>query len=108
LANKHGLAGKDGVETATIDAVADLYKDFIAEVAPYLHRKPNADKEQLKKDLFEPALKRFFPLFEKLLKESGSGFFVKSGVTWADFFFAEGKYIILHICKLKCKCIYIV
>jgi glutathione S-transferase len=30
------------------------------------------------------------PTYEKLLKESGSGFFAKSGVTWVDFFIAEG------------------
>jgi glutathione S-transferase len=101
LVNKHGLAGKDPVEAAKIDAIADLYKDFIAEVASYLHRKPNADKEQLKKTLFEPALQRFFPMFEKILKESGSGFLISSGVSWADMFFAEGKLLAVNVSSHK-------
>lgn len=44
VAKKIGLAGTDDIESAFIDSVADLYKDFIEAVAPYLHRKPNTDK----------------------------------------------------------------
>ena len=36
-----------------------------------------------------PAAERVFPLFVKLLAESGSGFFVKSGLTYVDFVLAE-------------------
>ncbi|KAI6176328.1 GST protein [Aphelenchoides bicaudatus] len=89
LSKKYGLYGSNYEEAAQIDAVADLYKDFIFEVAPYLHRKPTADKEQMKKSIFEPALEKFIPLFEKLLEQSKSGFFGKN-VSFADFFFAEG------------------
>lgn len=44
VAKKVGLAGSNEIESAYIDSVADLYKDFIEAVAPYLHRKPNTDK----------------------------------------------------------------
>lgn len=40
--------------------------------------------------MFLPASERHFPKLEKLLKESGSGFFGKSGPSWVDFFIAEG------------------
>lgn len=44
VATKIGLAGKNDIESAQIDSVADLYKEFIEASAPYLHRKPNTDK----------------------------------------------------------------
>jgi glutathione S-transferase len=30
------------------------------------------------------------PIYEKLLNKSESGFFAKSGVTWADFYVSQG------------------
>jgi glutathione S-transferase len=35
-------------------------------------------------------LEKFAPHFQRLLEESGSGFFGKSGVSYVDFFVAEG------------------
>ncbi|KAI6233738.1 hypothetical protein M3Y99_00889200 [Aphelenchoides fujianensis] len=90
VGRKVGLAGANEVEAALVDAVADLYKDLIVEIAPYLHRRNDEQKDALFANQFEPAIKKFFPLFEKQLKASGSGFFVKSGSSWADFFVAEG------------------
>jgi hypothetical protein len=37
-----------------------------------------------------PALAKFGPYFERFLKESGSGFFAKSGVSYVDLYIAEG------------------
>jgi glutathione S-transferase len=41
------------------------------------------------KEIFAPGLAKYFPLYEKLLKESGSGFLVKGGLTWIDFVVSE-------------------
>ena len=48
------------------------------------------DKDALYKEKFLPALDRTLPYLESLIKNSGSGFIVPSGVTWADFFVTEG------------------
>ena len=42
----------------------------------------------MKQAFFESA-DRLFPTYVRLLKESGSGFFAKSGVSWVDFLVAN-------------------
>ena len=41
------------------------------------------------KQAFLESVDKLFPTYVKLLKESGSGFFAKSGVSWADFLVAN-------------------
>uniref|UniRef100_A0A915M1D6 glutathione transferase n=1 Tax=Meloidogyne javanica TaxID=6303 RepID=A0A915M1D6_MELJA len=92
LSNKFGLAGKDEWEKAKIIEIFDFYKDVYNETAPYIYAKAGfreGDVDKLRKDVFLPAAERVFPLFVKLLAESGSGFFVKSGLTYVDFVLAE-------------------
>jgi hypothetical protein len=43
------------------------------------------DREALKAKYLVPNLEKAMPVFERLLNESGSGFFIKSGVTWVIF-----------------------
>uniref|UniRef100_A0A914CIJ4 glutathione transferase n=1 Tax=Acrobeloides nanus TaxID=290746 RepID=A0A914CIJ4_9BILA len=91
LARKYGLAGKDDFEAAQIDAIADFHKDVYAELAVYLYAKlgyREGDPATLRQAFLESADK-LFPTYVKLLKESGSGFFAKSGVSWADFLIAN-------------------
>uniref|UniRef100_A0AC35FQH6 GST C-terminal domain-containing protein n=1 Tax=Panagrolaimus sp. PS1159 TaxID=55785 RepID=A0AC35FQH6_9BILA len=47
------------------------------------------DEEEQKKTKFLPAAEIYLPLYQKYLKESGSGFLVKSGLTFADFIVSE-------------------
>uniref|UniRef100_A0A7E4ZSA7 glutathione transferase n=1 Tax=Panagrellus redivivus TaxID=6233 RepID=A0A7E4ZSA7_PANRE len=92
LARRVGLAGKDEFEQARVDAVADINKDFYYMVAPWFYAaKGNlpGDPAELKVKHFDNNAATFLPLFVKYLKESGSGFVVKSGVTWADFVVTE-------------------
>ncbi|KAH7717128.1 Nagst-1 protein [Aphelenchoides avenae] len=92
LARKHGLAGKDAWEEATVDAYADMVKDCGAEMMSYFRvaaGMAEGDKDKLKKEVFQPAADKYFPLLEKHLSKSKSGFIVPSGVTWADFLIAE-------------------
>uniref|UniRef100_A0A914DEB3 glutathione transferase n=1 Tax=Acrobeloides nanus TaxID=290746 RepID=A0A914DEB3_9BILA len=91
LARQFGLAGKDDFESAQIDAVADFHKDVYNELVPYISTKlgyKQGDLVSLKQAFFESADK-LFPTYVKLLKESGSGFFAKSGVSWVDFLVAN-------------------
>lgn len=92
LARKHGLAGKNDVESALLDAVADSHKDFNSEVYSYfmvLAGRKEGDKDKLHKEVFVPAVEKYFPNLEKALADSGSGFFGKSGVSWVDFYLAS-------------------
>uniref|UniRef100_A0A914CGS1 glutathione transferase n=1 Tax=Acrobeloides nanus TaxID=290746 RepID=A0A914CGS1_9BILA len=91
LARQFGLTGKDNFEAAQIDAVADFHKDVYSELASYLYTKlgyRQGDPAPFKQAFLESADK-LFPTYVKLLKESGSGFFAKSGVSWADFLIAN-------------------
>ncbi|KAH7704871.1 GST-5 protein [Aphelenchoides avenae] len=92
LARKFGLAGKDEWEQAWVDAMADWLLDVGPEFAPFIavcFGFKEGDKDTLRDEVFYPALERFLPRLETFLKESGSGFLVTSGYTWADFLCAE-------------------
>uniref|UniRef100_A0A914DNT2 glutathione transferase n=1 Tax=Acrobeloides nanus TaxID=290746 RepID=A0A914DNT2_9BILA len=91
LARKYGLAGKDDFEAAQIDAVADFHKDVYNELVPYIYTKFGympGDPATLKQAFLE-STDKLFPTYVKLLKESGSGFFAKSGLSWVDFVVAN-------------------
>jgi len=92
IAEKNGLAGKDDWERAQVNAVLDFHKDVTAEMRPWFAVKLGfqpGDITELTKTVFQPAVKTNFPIYEKLLKESKSGFFAPSGVTFVDFFVAD-------------------
>uniref|UniRef100_A0A914EER2 glutathione transferase n=1 Tax=Acrobeloides nanus TaxID=290746 RepID=A0A914EER2_9BILA len=92
LAREHGLAGKDDWESAQLDAIADFMKDVATECRPYfmaLMGRGEGDKDELYNTVFKTSMEKNMPVLEKLLKESGSGFFAKSGVSWVDFYIAN-------------------
>jgi len=93
LARQFKLAGKDDLEQAYVDSIADFQKDVGSKLQPYfavVAGRAEGNKDELKKTVLIPTLEANMPIYEKLLKESGSGFFAKSGLTWVDFFVAEG------------------
>ncbi|KAL3111411.1 hypothetical protein niasHT_017638 [Heterodera trifolii] len=88
LAEKFDLAGKDEWEKAKANEIIDFQKDANTDLAPYLYVKMGfreGDLDKLRGEVFEPGAKRILPLFEKLLKESGSGYMLKSGLLMVDF-----------------------
>lgn len=92
LANKYDLAGKNEWEKAKVDEIMDFYKDTASELVPYLYVKMGyreGNLEQLRRDVFVPGVQQRFPLYVKLLAESGSGFFAPSGLTFVDFAIAD-------------------
>uniref|UniRef100_A0A914CHL3 glutathione transferase n=1 Tax=Acrobeloides nanus TaxID=290746 RepID=A0A914CHL3_9BILA len=92
LAKKFGLAGKDDWESAQLDSIADFQKDFENETRKYylmMAGFASGDKEIAYKEIFNPAAEKHFPVLNKLLKESGSGFFGKSGPSWVDFYISD-------------------
>ncbi|KAE9555199.1 hypothetical protein FO519_001549 [Halicephalobus sp. NKZ332] len=92
LARKYGLAGKDEIEQALVDSIADVQKDFYYGMAPWFYNKLGfapGDAAELREKHFVVHTANYLPIFTKFLKESGSGFLVKSGLTWADFVLTE-------------------
>lgn len=86
------MAGKDEWERAKVNEVVDFEKDVYNELMPYHYAVMGwlpGDTEALYRDVFVPGVTRFFPVYKKLLRESGSGFFAPSGVTFVDFIVAD-------------------
>uniref|UniRef100_A0A914PFL3 glutathione transferase n=1 Tax=Panagrolaimus davidi TaxID=227884 RepID=A0A914PFL3_9BILA len=105
LATTFGLAGKDPMENAQIDSIFDIYKDAFKEAAgiymwvksPYYNQVPVFYHEIVEKQYgkledmkpkYDEANEFYWPLVQKRLDKSGTGFFV-SKLSWADFFLAD-------------------
>ncbi|GMS82690.1 hypothetical protein PENTCL1PPCAC_4865, partial [Pristionchus entomophagus] len=97
IASQHGLAGATAFEAAWVDAIADQWKDFHTEFSKFLFVKlgfREGNEKLLKAEHGIPSLDNFFPLIEKQLKETGSGFLVGDSVTWVDLLIAEAVQVI--------------
>jgi len=96
-----GLAGKDAWEEAKVDEFSDFHKDAFTELIPYVRAKKALMSiyagyaDVLYKEQFLPAVEKYFPLYEKQLQDSSSGFIAFSGLTWVDFLVAE-RFNMLH------------
>uniref|UniRef100_A0A914CA56 glutathione transferase n=1 Tax=Acrobeloides nanus TaxID=290746 RepID=A0A914CA56_9BILA len=74
-----------------MEALMSYFEDFMKEIQSWFSVAlgfGQGDKDQLYKDVFEPAAIKAVPIFEKYLKEAGNGFYFKSGLTLADFFYS--------------------
>ena len=92
IAEKFNLAGKDEWERAKVNEIVDFQKDVYSELAPYFYVALGfrvGDKDQLREDVYEPGVARLLPMYEKLLKQAGFGFFAPSGLTYVDFMVAD-------------------
>uniref|UniRef100_A0A914ZBB1 glutathione transferase n=1 Tax=Panagrolaimus superbus TaxID=310955 RepID=A0A914ZBB1_9BILA len=93
IARKYNLAGKDDLEAAQVDALADFLRDMQYEhFSPYMfvvQGYDEGDKDKLREEIFLPAVKQNFTYLVKTLKNSNSGFFMPSGITWVDFVISQ-------------------
>jgi len=92
LSTKFGLAGKDDYEHAYVDAIGNFYRDFLTEARPYfiiLAGFAEGNAAEKEKEVFWPNAEKTYGKLQELLKASGSGYFMKSGLTWVDIFIAE-------------------
>uniref|UniRef100_A0A7E4VI64 glutathione transferase n=1 Tax=Panagrellus redivivus TaxID=6233 RepID=A0A7E4VI64_PANRE len=92
LGKQFGLIGKDDWEEALVLSMIQAQKDFSTKCHEFFAvtagQKPG-DKTAIIEQQFKPAVDKYITPMERQLKESGSGFFVASGVTYLDFFVAE-------------------
>ncbi|KFP73645.1 PREDICTED: glutathione S-transferase-like [Acanthisitta chloris] len=88
IATKYNLYGKDLKERTLIDmymeGLLDLYELFMM----YLIQ-PADKKEQHFANMLDKASNRYFPAFEKVLKDHGQGFLVGNQLSKADVFLLE-------------------
>ncbi|XP_036050102.1 glutathione S-transferase A4 [Onychomys torridus] len=83
LAAKYNLYGKDLKERARIDMYTDGTLDLMIMIAsvPF---KPPEEKEENYALIVKRAKTRYFPVFEKILKDHGEAFLVGNQLSWAD------------------------
>uniref|UniRef100_A0AC34RSS1 Glutathione S-transferase n=1 Tax=Panagrolaimus sp. JU765 TaxID=591449 RepID=A0AC34RSS1_9BILA len=92
LANRYGFAGKDEFEKARVDWSADFFRETTFPSWEFFRVKAGrlpGDPDKIYQEKALPALKTAYDQVQKLLEESGSGFIVPSGLTWADLYLAE-------------------
>ncbi|KAI6228369.1 putative glutathione S-transferase 6 [Aphelenchoides besseyi] len=91
LSRKFGLIGTDEWDQAKLDETSEFHRSVLETVSAYLlviggFREGN--KDQLRRDVFLPAVDKYFPVYVRLLGEQKSGYFGKS-VSWIDFAVSE-------------------
>ncbi|XP_050996085.1 glutathione S-transferase A4 [Acomys russatus] len=83
LAAKHNLYGKDLKERVRIDMYTDGTQDLMMMIA-HAAFKPPQEKEENYAFIVKRAKTRYFPVFEKILKDHGEAFLVGNQLSWAD------------------------
>ncbi|KAM6181857.1 glutathione S-transferase A4-like [Erethizon dorsatum] len=83
LAAKYNLYGKDLKERVRIDMYVDGTLDLMLMIATAAF-KPPEDKEKGHASTVKKAKTRYFPVFEKILKDHGEDYLTGNKFSWAD------------------------
>ncbi|XP_032070932.1 glutathione S-transferase-like [Thamnophis elegans] len=83
IAAKYNLYGKDLKERALIDMYVEGTTDLMGMIM-MLPLQPAENKEKQKDLIIERAATRYFPVYEKVLKDHGQNFLVGNQFSWAD------------------------
>uniref|UniRef100_A0A8C3GR15 glutathione transferase n=1 Tax=Cairina moschata TaxID=8855 RepID=A0A8C3GR15_CAIMO len=83
IAGKYNLYGKDLKERALIDMYVEGITDLMQMVMMFPFTPAEAKAKNLA-SIEEKATKRYFPVFEKILKQHGQDFLVGNRLSWAD------------------------
>ncbi|XP_069462211.1 glutathione S-transferase A4-like [Ambystoma mexicanum] len=83
IAAKYNLYGKDIKERVFIDMYTEGTIDLMYLIVP-LGFLPPEDKKKGVELLLDKATNRYFPVYEKVLKDHGQDFLVGSQFSWAD------------------------
>ncbi|XP_062981130.1 glutathione S-transferase 3-like [Elgaria multicarinata webbii] len=98
LAGKYQLHGKDLKDRAQIDMYVEGTLDLMGMILMYPFSPPEQKEKQLA-SIIEKATTRYFPVYEKALKQHGQEFLVGNRFSWADVQLFEA---ILMIEEKKC------
>ncbi|NWI99363.1 GSTA3 transferase, partial [Crypturellus undulatus] len=83
IAGKYNLYGKDLKERAFIDMYVEGITDLTNMIMMFPFSPPEAKEKNLAL-IMERATHRYFPVFEKALKQHGQDFLVGNKLSWAD------------------------
>ncbi|XP_067421549.1 glutathione S-transferase 3-like [Emydura macquarii macquarii] len=83
IAGKHNLYGKDLKERALIDMYVEGTTDLMTLIIMYPFSSAE-DKEKKRAVIIQKATNRYFPVYEKILKDHGQDFLVGNQFSWAD------------------------
>ncbi|KAM7027209.1 uncharacterized protein RBU47_000456 [Passerculus sandwichensis] len=83
IAGKYNLYGKDLKERAMIDMYVEGISDLMQMILMFPFSPPDAKEKNLE-SIKERATNRYFPVFEKVLKQHGQDFLVGNKFSWAD------------------------
>ncbi|XP_053137281.1 glutathione S-transferase A4-like [Hemicordylus capensis] len=83
IAAKHNLYGKNLKERALIDMYVEGTTELMGIIRVH-YRLPPEEKEKNLTLTIERATKRYFPVYEKVLKDNGQHFLLGNQLTWAD------------------------
>ncbi|XP_054239845.1 glutathione S-transferase 3-like [Indicator indicator] len=83
IAGKYNLYGKDLKERALIDMYVEGIADLMQMILVFPFSPPEAKDKNLD-SIKERAINRYFPVFEKVLKQHGQDFLVGNKFSWAD------------------------
>ncbi|CAF0935411.1 unnamed protein product [Rotaria sordida] len=99
LAKQFQLAGKDNLEQAKVDAVADTLSDLVSKYGPIRFEQDATKKEELTKKFLAEELPKHLQNLETLGKLYGNGgpFFVGNRLTWVDLYFYDMAANILQV-----------
>ncbi|CAF3246626.1 unnamed protein product [Rotaria sp. Silwood2] len=99
LAKQFNLAGKDNLEQAKVDAVADTIADGMAKFGPIRREVDEAKKQADMEKFLDDELPKHLQNLEVLAKaySNGSSFFVGNHLTWCDLLVYDMLENILHI-----------
>lgn len=84
LAREFGFYGKNNLEALEIDQVVQLTQDLIGLVVRAFFEPDEALKAKNSAKLKDEDCPRFLGLYEKVLENNGTGYFVGSSITLAD------------------------
>ena len=84
LARRFNLAGQGEYEQALVDMYADQVSDLINELVKAHFESDESRKEQLNAKVQSETLPNSLRLFEQRLAQTGTGYLVGNGLTYAD------------------------
>ncbi|XP_027708690.1 glutathione S-transferase-like [Vombatus ursinus] len=97
IATKYELYGKDLKERAIIDMYVEGMRDLNDMIMFFPFSLPE-EKQKILNYILERATQRFFPVYEKALKDHGKNYLVGNQLSWADVQLLE---VILMVEELK-------